>query len=528
MRLHFHGACRSVTGSCFLLTGARSRILIDCGMVQGSKSEKELNYRAFPFRPADLDAVVISHAHIDHSGLLPKLVKDGFSGPIYASPASIDLCSIMLPDSGHIQEMEVDQLNRRNARRGKESVEPIYTVADAMTCLDQFRPARMREWVEVADGFRVRLWGAGHLLGSASVEVEAADAGGKIRPLRILFSGDIGPQAKLFERNPEGPTGLDHIVCESTYGDVVRPPVTTDQRRVLLADQVEASARRNGALLIPSFAVERTQELLTDLVALMESGRLPGTRIFIDSPMASRASEVFAAHAGELEHGDVLVRAMKSSLVQFTESTEQSKAIARFSGFHIIISASGMCEAGRIRHHLRNWLWRSSATVLLVGFQAQGTLGRILQDGASRVRIMGEEIEVQAQIRSLDLYSGHADGPELVAWIRQRLPLSGKLFLVHGEGYAINALAERLSGVTPAESIVTPGLDDVFELTASGAAQVEGAGPVRLSSDKPGRLDWHNDLSRLVLDIDQSVRAAADEKGRAKLIRRLRHALKNE
>lgn len=525
MRLHFHGACRAVTGSCFLMETQSAKVLIDCGMVQGSKTEKELNYRAFPFRPADVDAVVLSHSHIDHSGLIPKLVKDGFRGPIFATYGTIDLCSIMLPDSGHIQEMEVEQLNRRNALRGRAGVDPIYTAEQAELCLTQFRPAKLGEWIDVADGFRIRLWSAGHLLGSTSIEVEAEERGK--RTVRLIFSGDIGPASKLFEREPEGPEGVDHVMCEATYGDVDRPAASTKARRKLLLDEVRAASQRNGALIIPSFAVERAQELLTDLVGLMESGDIPRCPLFIDSPLASRASKIFAAHAGEIEMGEALVRAMNSQSVRFTESAEQSKAIAKFSGFHIVISASGMCEAGRIRHHLRNWLWRSDGTVLMVGFQAQGTLGRILQDGASRVRIMGEEIQVRAQIRSLDLYSGHADGAELARWISRRQPIGGRIFLVHGEQGAMDGLAARLSHDVPHAPITMPNLDQAFDLDTRGVRPVEATTPARIASDRPGHLDWHNDLSRLILDIDQAVRSAADEKGRGKLIRRLRRAVED-
>ncbi|MFI4996613.1 MAG: MBL fold metallo-hydrolase RNA specificity domain-containing protein [Hyphomicrobiales bacterium] len=528
MRLHFHGACRTVTGSCFLLEGDRARILVDCGMVQGSKTEKELNYRAFPFQPGGIDALVLTHAHIDHSGLIPKLVKQGFDGPIFATRATADLCSIMLRDSGHIQEMEVEQLNRRNPRRGHATVQPIYTAEDAVACLTQFRSVPYGEWTKVAEGFRMRFWNAGHLLGSACAEIEALPAGAQGKPLRLLFSGDVGPHAKLLESDPGGPQGIDHLVCESTYGDVERPAVSEEARRKLLLDEARGAAQRKGALLIPSFAVERTQELLVDLVGLMEAGTLAPCPIFINSPLASRASAVFAAHAGELEHGDALVRAMAYRTVRFTETTEESKAILRVNGFHIVIAASGMCEAGRIRHHLKAWLWRPEATVLLVGYQAQGTLGRILLDGAKRVRIMGEEIEVRARIHSLDLYSGHADGAELMRWIRARTPIAGRLFLVHGEQHAMDGLSSRLSGLLPAAAIVIPTLDEVFELTAQGALRVEGKAPARLAPEKLGRIDWHNDLSRLILDINVAVRGKADERGRQKLIRQLQRALADE
>jgi metallo-beta-lactamase family protein len=517
MRLTFHGACHTVTGSCFMIEHAGAHVLVDCGMFQGSKTEKELNYRAFPFAPAKVDAVVLTHAHIDHSGLLPKLVKAGFKGPIHATAATADLCAVMLPDSGHIQEMEVEQLNRRNVRRGRREVEPIYTFEDAQTALESFRPKPYGQWFDVANGVRARFWNAGHLLGSASVEIEAGEQ-------KLLFSGDIGTKAKLLQTDPTGPAGVDHLICESTYGDRVRNDLSKTSRRAALLAEVQAARARGQALLIPSFAVERTQELLVDLVALIEAGSIAECPIFIDSPLATRATEVFRAHAGELEDGAALVRAIGSDRVRFTETVEQSKAIARLRGFHIILSASGMCEAGRIRHHLRNWLWHTGATVLLVGYQAQGTLGRILQDGASEVRIMGEQIRVGAAIRTLDVYSGHADAEELTEWIAARQPIRGKIFLVHGEERGITGLRDRLATALPATPVITPTLDQCFAIDGLLAEPCAGQSP-RLAPEHLGHIDWHNDLSKLVLEIDAAVQQAADEKARARLIRRLRRAL---
>jgi metallo-beta-lactamase family protein len=522
-RLTFHGAAGGVTGSCFRLQTDAGEVLIDCGMFQGSKTEKELNYRPFPFAPNRISAVILSHAHIDHSGLLPKLVRQGFSGTIHATPATTDLAGVMLPDSAHIQEIEVEQFNRRAVHRNRDRVEPIYDGTDVATCLELFRPQELGDWFAILPGLRARLWNAGHLLGSASVEIELAQEDGAA-PLRILFSADIGPDYKLMHSDPEGPAGVDYLICESTYGDVDRQDATSEGRRTLLRDEVRAAMNPNGVLLIPSFAVERAQELISDIGRLIAEGELPDIPIHIDSPLATKATKIFAKHHRELEEGAVLMQSLRARNLHFTETVEQSKALDRLRGFHIVIAASGMCDAGRIRHRLKNWLWRDEATVLFTGYQAEGTLGRILQNGARSVRIQGEEFIVRARIRSLDLYSGHADGPELANWIRARLPLTQDLFLVHGEADAIEGLAARLTGVVGADHILRPVLDETFELTRAGAMRPGGERSARLPPERVARPDWHNDVSRLILDINEALAAEPDEKARAVLIRRLRQA----
>lgn len=525
--LAFHGAARGVTGSCFRLRTPAGEILVDCGMVQGSKTEKALNYRAFPFRPAGVAAVLLTHAHIDHSGLLPKLVRDGFRGTIHATPPTADLAGVMLPDSAHIQAFEVEILNRRTAHRHrKDAVDPIYTMADVATCLSLFRPQEYDAWFAVLPGVRARFWNAGHMLGSASVELSLdASAGG---PLRIVFSGDVGPDYKLLHPDPEGPAGCDYLVCESTYGDTDRTDATPARRRALLRDVVREAMHPDGALLIPSFAVERTQELLSDLTLLMQEGALPRIPIHVDSPLATRATEVFARHADRLEDGRAFVARLRSRDLHFTETVEQSRALDRLRGFHIVIAASGMCEAGRIRHRLKNWLWRDEATVLLCGYQATGTLGRILQDGASSVRIQGEDYAVRARVRTIDLYSGHADGAELVAWVRARQPVARQTFLVHGEPDAIDALAARLAPVLGAQDVLVPRLDECFALEPQGAVRLADQPAPRIPPEGVARMDWHNDVSRLLLDIGDALREEADEKARAVVIRRLRRALTDD
>jgi metallo-beta-lactamase family protein len=523
--LRFCGAARTVTGACYLIETASGRFLIDCGLFQGQKTLKELNYGPFPFKPSDIGAVLLTHAHIDHSGMLPKLVRAGFSGSILATRGTIDLCSWMLPDAGSIQESEVAALNRRNAARGRADVTPIYTQADAVASLQSFRPVEYENWVDVLPGVRARYWNAGHLLGSASIEIEMAGTSPNA-PLRLLASGDIGPEAKLLQPDPKAPAGFDYVISESTYGDRVRGPTTPEQRRARLASEVREAAASKGALLIPAFAVERTQELLVDLVGLMERGAVPEAPIFLDSPLAIHATEVFREHAASLDSDVDINRIFSSPHLRFTETVAESKAIAKLTGFHIIIAASGMCDAGRIRHHLKRWLWNNRATVLLVGFQAKGTLGRFLQEGAKAVRIQGEEVRVAARIRMLDDYSGHADGAEIARWIAARRPIGRGLFLTHGEEAAIAGLAERVAErMVPAARIFQPLLDDIYQLDASEPRLLDGEHRRRLAPEAVTHLDWHNDMSRLILDINDEVRAAADDRARGVIIRRLRRAL---
>jgi metallo-beta-lactamase family protein len=525
IKLKFHGAARTVTGSCYMIETKSAKVLIDCGMFQGAKTETELNYRPFPFDPKVITALVLTHAHIDHTGLVPKLVKHGFTKPIHATHATKDLCSIMLPDSGFIQETEVKKLNERNLKRGLPEVEPIYLLEHAMQSLEYFTTHDFETWFEPAPGIRMRFWNAGHLLGSASIEVEVARDSGK--PMRILFSGDIGPDTKLLQHDPEAPTNWDYVICESTYGGKDRFERSLDARRDILAKEVNDAAARHGVMLIPSFAVERTQEVVTDLVWLMDHQKVAHANIFIDSPLANKATQVFRKHAAELENGADLAKAFNSQYVRSSETVDDSKALNRFKGFHIVVAASGMAEAGRIRHHLRNRLWQKSTTVLLVGYQAKGSLGNLLEEGAKRVKIMGEDVTVEATIRRVEDYSGHADGPELVTWIKERLPVGRSIFLTHGEEDRQIALAEELRGLVPDDCILRPRLDDVYQLEGTSCALLEAETKPRIDPASVAKLDWHNDLASLVLDIDDAMKNTADVKQRGVLVRRLRDALQS-
>ena len=524
LKISFHGAARTVTGSCYLIETENVKVLVDCGMFQGSKTMSALNYRPFPFDPKTIDAMLLTHAHIDHTGVIPKLTKNGFPGKIYCTQGTVDLCGIMLPDSGHIQESDAAMQNQRNEKRGLAPIDPIYTLMDAMAALEHLSPVPYETWMSPAKGIRARYWNAGHLLGSASIEVEVEQAGQK--PTRILFSGDIGPDHKMLEHDPEAPTAWDYVICESTYGGRDRFERSPEKRREILAQEVKDAAARGGVMLIPSFAVERTQEVVTDLVYVMDHNMAPVGTIFIDSPLANKATAIFRKHASELEGGEDLAKAFASPLVKATETVDESKGLQRFSGFHIIVAASGMAEAGRIRHHLKNHLWQKSTTVLLVGFQAGGSLGSLLEAGEKNVRIMGEEIAVAATIRRIDDYSGHADGPELVAWIKERLPITRNLFLTHGEEEGMIALANDVKGsLVPEDRIIRPALDESYDLTGVTAKLIASSIPPRIDPEAVAVRDWHNDTQSVLLDLHATLKNAATDKDRGVILRRIKRAL---
>jgi metallo-beta-lactamase family protein len=523
--LHFHGAAGGVTGSCARLETDSGDILIDCGMFQGSKTLKTLNYGAFPFAARKIAAVLLTHAHIDHSGLLPKLRLAGFNGPIYATAGTRALCAVMLPDSGAIQEMEVETLNRRNERRNQPKLTPIYTAADATETMPLFHTVVFDKWIEVAPGLRARWWNAGHILGAASIEIEIA---GAAEPARLLFSGDLGPGARDFSADPEGPAGIDHLIMECTYGAAERPRLDAAGRRALLAAEMKAAHAAGGPLLIPAFAVERTQELLVDLLALMDGVEAPPGPIFLDSPLAIKATDVFLSHGYDDDIGrNPFGHLREGGRLRFTESASESRDIERFRGWHVIIAASGMCDAGRVRHHLKRLLWRNEATVLLVGYQAVGTLGRLLAEGRKEVRIQGEPISVRARIRKLDVYSGHADGPGLAHWAAARGPVSGSIFLVHGEPENATAMRQKLSEEGfAAERITIPRLDQAYSLRIGAAGEEAQADTARIEPENVSRLDWNNTRAEFMSALDAALRQAGSDAERKKLLDKLSGDLK--
>ncbi|WP_259782566.1 MBL fold metallo-hydrolase [Aestuariispira ectoiniformans] len=519
INLTFCGAAGTVTGSCYLIEHADGRFLVDCGMFQGNKTLKSLNYGAFPFDPATIDFVLLTHAHIDHSGLIPKLCKHGFKGPVHMTEPTASLLAFMLPDSGHIQESEVRLLNRRNVQRGRRAVQPIYSQREAINSLNQLQTVDYDEWMSPGEGVRARFWNAGHILGSASVEIEVQN--GESGPIRLVFSGDIGPLEKEFHDDPEGPAGVDYLISEGTYGSREREDQSVAHRREILKQELLDGYNAGGNILIPAFAVERTQELLFDISWLIKHSQIPPMPVFLDSPMAIEATRTFARYADLLQGIGDEREFLSEEDFRATETVEESKEIAKISGGAIIIAASGMCDAGRIRHHLKNNLWRDNATVIFVGYQAPGTLGNLLLEGKNPVRIHGEEVSVRARIRRIETYSAHADQSELVAWVEARMPVQNAIFLSHGEASALEVLRGELIKAGCQEDLIhVPQIDDCYHLTGKGYIKQRHV-PHRVEQEEIVNTDWHNDYAGFLSDLSRELSAMPDNKERQKMLRRL-------
>ena len=443
MKITFLGAARMVTGSCYLLEVKGKKILVDCGMYQGSKLNRSFNERDFAFHPGMIDAVVLTHAHIDHSGLLPKLVKQGFSGRIHCTRVTEELCEILLPDSAHIQTSEAEYANRRGMRAGKPEVKPLYTIDDAEIALKHFEPHNYNEKIELFNGIYVTFRIAGHILGSSFVEFFIKEDG---KETKIIFTGDVGQPNQPIIKDPSQVPNADFIITESTYGDRVHPVYDREEE---LRKVVNEAVERGGNLIMPAFAVGRTQVMLYYLKKLMEEKKIPEIPIIIDSPMAVKATQVTLTNPDEYDAEAKTIFDKDRSLlalpqISYTQSAEESKAINLMQGPMIIISAAGMADAGRILHHLKHNLWRSDSTVLFAGFQAEGSMGRRLIEGAKRVKIMGEDIAVKAKIYYMEGFSAHADKEQMLAWFKQMDKKPQAFFVVHGEHSAAFAFADEL------------------------------------------------------------------------------------
>lgn len=522
--LYFHGAAGTVTGSCYRVVHPGGQFLVDCGLFQGNKTVRDLNYKPFPFDPARLDYVLLTHAHIDHAGLLPKLAAKGFSKPIWMTEPTSGLLEYLLPDSAGIQESEAERETKKRSRRAEEPFKPLYTMEDANAVLKLRRSVNYGEWITPGPGVRARYWNAGHILGSASIEVEVADGD---KTIRILFSGDLGPEQKVFYDGPDAPSGYDYIISESTYGGRERQDLTLAERREALKTEINEALGRGGNLVIPSFAVERSQELLHDIGLLIKSGEINPQLVFLDSPLASKVTEVYRKHAAMF--ADVELSAdelFNDPRFRIVEAVEESKAINSIRGGAIIMSASGMADAGRIKHHLRNNLPRGNATVLFVGYQAPGTLGQIIQSGAREVRIHGELVPVRARVRSLGNYSAHADHSELVAWVTRRLPAHGAIFLTHGEDEERQALRAALmhdDGLA-GDQVLMPLLDDAFELRAEGVGGVEQPAQRRVDLSQVTS-DWHNAYASFIIDLSHQLQTATSDADRIRVMEALKATL---
>lgn len=524
--LNFHGAAGMVTGSCYRVVHPGGQFLVDCGLFQGNKSVRDLNLKPFPFAPRSIDYVLLTHAHIDHAGLLPKLAHEHYSNPIWMTEPTAGLLEYLLPDSAGIQESEAEREIKKRSRRGDAPVEPLYTLRDAEATLALRRTvSAYGEWITPGPGVRARYWNAGHILGSASIEVEVLDGDGP--PVRIMFSGDIGPDEKVFYNEPDGPAGFDYIVCESTYGGRERQDYTLVERRAALKTEINDALSRGGNLVIPAFAVERSQELLHDIGVLIKAGEISPSLVFLDSPLASKVTAVYKKYAPMFD--DVALGAdelFNDPRFRIVEAVDESKAINAIKGGAIIMSASGMADAGRIKHHLRNNLIRANATVLFVGYQAPGTLGQIILSGAKEVRIHSDLVPVRARVRSLGNYSAHADDSELRAWIKARLPAHGAIFLTHGEDEERAALRNEIitdDGLA-GDQVITPLLDDAFELRAAGIAGVARPSTPRIDPAQVSG-DWHNAYAQFVIDLSDQLRGAPDDERRLAIVESLRGEL---
>jgi metallo-beta-lactamase family protein len=441
IRLSFFGAAGQVTGSMHLLEAAGGRFLLDAGLFQGRRSEThDLNLR-LPFDARRLDGVVLSHAHIDHSGRLPLLVRDGFHGPIHATPATRDLCAVMLPDAAHIQEKDFEYLQRRG-KAGPDS-EPLYTMADAVATQELMVGVPYHRITHLRKHLAFEFLDAGHILGSASVDIRITESGSH----RLVFSGDIGRSGLPIIRDPEPPSGpVDTLIIESTYADRSHESVADAEAR--LGEAVRRVAARGGKLLVPAFALGRIQELIYSLHQLWRAGKIPEIPIHVDSPLAVDVTTVFRMHPEVFDQREHLItsesRLFDFPLVRYVRKVEESKALDAAAGPAVVIAASGMAESGRILHHLAHGIGDHRNLVLFVGFQAEHTLGRRIQEGANPVKILGEEYPVRAEVETIAGYSAHADRSELLAWVRRLGGPIRRAFVVHGEPGPLAAMAKTL------------------------------------------------------------------------------------
>lgn len=517
MKVTFLGATKTVTGSNFLVEGAGKKFLVDCGMYQGKATEEMENEEPFLFDVNEIDFMLLTHAHIDHSGRIPKLYNEGYRGPIIATKATCDLCAIMLPDSGHIQEMENEWKNKKRKRKGEPEIPPLYTAEEAAKCLEIFKPIRYDEIIDIDENIHVRFNDAGHMLGSSTIEVWIKEEG---EERKIVFSGDLGNNDIPLLAEPTMIEDADYLVMESTYGN--RLHMKNEQKAELFLNIVSETLEKGGTVVIPSFAVGRTQEILFELDKLKDKRNDEEFRkkyeeimkvpVYVDSPLAISATEVFEENMDLFdEETQQLLKNGENPLefpgLKFTRTVEESKALNESNESAIIISASGMCEVGRIKHHLKHNIWNPNSTILFVGYQAPGTLGYNIVNGAKKVKIFGEEFAVNARVEYIEGYSGHADQEWLLNFVYSFLKKPKHIFLVHGEPEGQEALKEKLVETTGI-GVTIPNFGETYEMDGT----IEIASSIRTPKQQDERFTRLQILERLdtlkdeIADMEEIVK----------------------
>lgn len=511
MKITFLGAARTVTGSNFLVEAAGKKFLVDCGMYQGKVTKELENSDPFVYNVNEIDFMILTHAHIDHSGRIPKLYNEGFRGNVYATKATCDLCEIMLPDSGHIQEVEIQWKNKKRIREAKDPLPPLYTAEDAYKCLEIFKPVSYDEIIEIDDNISIRFNDAGHMLGSAIVEIWAIENG---KTVKAVFTGDLGNNDLPLLDSPTMISNADYLIMESTYGN--RLHMKNDDKAKMFLDIVSETLDNGGRVIIPSFAVGRTQEILYELDKLKDEysqdeefarkyETIMNVPVYVDSPLAISATEIFKKNTDlfedeikeKIKRGD---NPLEFRGLQFTQTAEESKELNEDTRPAIIISASGMCDVGRIKHHLKHNLWNPKSTILFVGYQAVGTLGRTIVDGAKKVKIFGEEIAVNARIEYIEGYSGHADQTWLLNFIYSFINPPKHIFLVHGEPDGQDVLKQKIQETTNCK-VTIPEFGDSYELVGDVPKLLDESKEIELYRKESRRLDLLDKIEDLKENI---------------------------
>ncbi len=512
MKITFLGATKTVTGSNFLVEGAGKRFLIDCGLHQGRMEEELLNDKPFEYDVNSIDFMLLTHAHIDHSGRIPKLYKDGYRNPIYATKATCDLCEIMLPDSGHIQETENEIKNKKRKRAGvRQLLEPLYTARDAIDCMEVFKGVNYDEIIDITPEIQVRFNDAGHMLGSSIIEVWITENG---KQEKIVFSGDLGNNDIPLLASPTMIESADYLIMESTYGSRIH--LRNDDKASLFLNIVSETINNGGTVVIPSFAVGRTQEILYELNKIKDQHKddeefqkkfetLMNIPVYVDSPLAVSATEVFKKNMDlfDDEIKEFISRGdnpLEFNGLHFTRSVEESKALNESDEPCIIISASGMCDVGRIKHHLKHNIWNPLSTILFVGYQAPGTLGRRIVDGQEKVKILGEEFAVKARIEYIEGFSGHADQNGLISFVASfNTKMPKHIFLVHGEEDSQEVLKDKLIEQTGVD-VTIPSYGEEYTLDDNLEMNVKYVNPVKKEID---RIDLINKMQALENELEE-------------------------